>query len=223
MEETITMKRMLTIVIIILLLLVGFSCIPLSASGMTKADLIEAIYKKKAGEPPTKKDVVEITEPVVEKINDSKKKASGGGKSKTIYAAQLIGQDGAPHYRVLDAVTNRDYVFKPSPVMRTLCKYAGEKPQDLFPSGPAKGAAVPKANPTISVIIMTQVIETSAGRELHFNYVIVAEKPESGTGLDVKAISEIDRNAMQIKGMSRERFIVLWEDTPRGIVLEFLD
>lgn len=164
------MKRMLTVGIIILLLLVGFSCIPLSASGMTKADLIEAIYKKKAEDTPTKKDVTGVTEPVVEKINDSKKKAGGEGRSKTFYAAQLIDENGEPHYRVLDGVTNRDYVFRPSPNMRTLCKYAGEKPRDLFPSGPAKGAAVPKANPTISVIIMTQVIETSAGMELHFNF-----------------------------------------------------
>jgi hypothetical protein len=217
------MKRILAVGLIALLILVTFSCIPMSADGMTKADLIEAIYKKKAVDSPTKKDVVEVTEPVVEKINDSKKKAGGEGKSKTVFAAQLIGRDGAPHYRGLDAVTNRDYVFKPSPVMRTLCRYAGEKPQELFPSGPAKGAITPRANPSISVIIMTQVIETSAGMELYFNYVIVCEKPEPGTGLDQKSIAEIDKNAMQIKGMSRERFIVLWEDTPRGITLEFLE
>jgi len=28
---------------------------------------------------------------------------------------------------------------------------------------------------------------------------------------------------MEIKGMSCERIIVQWEDTPRGIVLEFVD
>jgi hypothetical protein len=217
------MKRLLAIGMIVLLILIALSCLPLSADGMTKADLINAIYKKKGGETPTKKDVEEVVEEAAEKINDSKKKAGGEGKSKTIFAAQLIGRDGAPHYRVLDGVNNHDYVFRPSPLMRTLCKYVDAKPQDLFPSGPAKGAAVPRANPAISVIIMTQVIETSAGMELYFNYVIVAEKPEPGTGLDMKAISEIDKNAMNIKGMSRERFIVVWEDTPQGIVIEFLE
>ena len=116
------MKRVLAVGIIVILVFVAFSCIPLSADGMTKADLIEAIYKQKGVETPTKKDVVEVVEPVVEKINDSKQKAGGEGRSKTVFAAQLIGRDGVPHYRVLDAVNNRDYVFRPSPLMRTLCR-----------------------------------------------------------------------------------------------------
>ena len=208
---------------VMLLIIVAFSCVPLSASAMTKAELIEKIYKDKSVSTPTKKDVVEVVEPVVEKINDSKAKSGSGGKSKTVFAAQLIGRDGVPHYRVMDGVNNRDYQFRPSPLMRTLCKYVDAKPQKLFPSGPAKGADKLTANPTISVIIMAQVVETTTGMELYFNYVVLAEKPEPGTGLDKQAISAIDENALRIRGMSRERFIVLWEETPQGIILEFLE